>query len=224
MDLNKYGTSTIYTWTRDHLVNVLTQGPTKVVNDPLIANALKQVDRQDFVPDDQKGLAYTDQPLPIGYEQTISQPTVVAQMLELLKPREGKKFLDIGAGSGYVSALLGFIAGDNGKVFALERNQYLADMARENLSKYPNISPRVEVMFKDGAKGLPDHAPFDFVHCAAAFDIIPNELKNQLVVGGHLVAPTKNNDIRVIERVSPTEFDERVYEGYIFVPITEGIE
>ena len=78
--------------------------------------------------------------------------------------------------------------------------------------------------FKDGSKGYPGRAPFDFIHCAASFEKIPNELKNQLTVGGRMVAPTQKNDIRVIERVSPTEFDERVHEGYIFVPIVEGTE
>lgn len=224
MDLNKFGTAVPYSWTRDHLLNVLIQGPGKIVRDPLIVNALKRVDRADFVPEEYKNMAYTDQALPIGYDQTISQPTVVAQMIQLLKPREGKKYLEIGSGSGYVTALLALIAGDNGKVYALERNQYLIDMARQNLKKYPDLVNRIEMIFRDGSKGLAEQAPFDFIHSAAAFEGIPNELKNQLVIGGRLVAPTQKNDIRVIERVSPTDFDERIHEGYIFVPIVEGIE
>lgn len=222
--MDQFGTSNIYKWTRDHLLSVLTQGPKKPVKDPLITNAFKQIDRKDFVPEEYEHFAYEDKPIPIGSGQTISQPLVVAQMLEFLKPREGKKYLDIGAGSGYALALLGTIAGENGSVVALERNQYIADLARENIEKYPHLKGIVEILFKDGMEGYPTNAPYDFIHSAAAFDTIPNEIKNQLVVGGRMVAPTKNNDIRVIERVSPTEFDERTHEGYIFVPMREGIE
>lgn len=224
MDLNQYGTHKLYNWTRDHLINVLTKGPRKIIRDPSIANAFKTIDRKDFVPDEYKELAYQDKPLPIGYDQTISQPTVVAQMLELLKPQEGKKYLEIGTGSGYVTALLAFLAGENGKVYSIERNQYLAEKARQNLSNYPNLVPRIEILFMDGSKGLAEHAPFNFIHSAAAFEKIPAALKNQLIVGGKLIAPTKNADIRLIERISPTEFDERTHEGYIFVPIQQGIE
>lgn len=224
MDLDQFGSSKIYTWTKQHLLDVLLKGPKKIINDPLLANAFKNIDRKDFVPEEHQHAAYEDRPLPIGLDQTISQPLVVAQMLNYLHPREEKQYLDIGSGSGYVAALLGYVAGDNGKVYSLERNQYLADFARNNISKYPNLINRVEVVFKDGSKGLSMKAPFDFIHSAAAFDKIPNELKNQLAVGGRLVAPTKNNDIKIIERISPTDFDERTIDGYVFVPIVEGIE
>jgi len=224
MAIQQFGSHNLYKWTREHLDNVLTTGANRIIKDPLIANAFKNIDRKDFIPEQYQDLAYEDKPVPIGYEQSISQPTVIAQMIDLLKPREGKKYLDIGAGSGYVSALLAHITGDLGHVFSLERNQYLADFARTNISKYPKLSGRIEIIFKDGSKGLVDKAPFDFIHCAAAFSQVPTEIKNQLVVGGRMAAPTQNNDIRVIERISPTEFDERVYQGFIFVPIREGIE
>ncbi|MBD3281002.1 protein-L-isoaspartate O-methyltransferase [Candidatus Dojkabacteria bacterium] len=222
--MKSFGTHKLYTWTYDHLINVLTGGANPTLKDPLLINAFKNIDRADFVPEHLKEEAYSDKPLEIGYGQTISQPTVVAKMLSLLRPREDKKYLDIGAGSGYAAALLAYIAGDQGKVFAIERNQYLADMARNNIAKYPELSPRVEVLFKDGSKGLMDKAPYDYIHVAAAFDSIPNEVRNQLTVGGKMIAPTAKDDIRLIERVSPTEFDERTMPGYLFVPIVEGIE
>lgn len=224
MPIQQFGSHNLYQWTREHLNNVLTSGNNKIIQDPLIANAFKSIDRKDFIPVEYQNMAYEDKPVSIGYDQTISQPTVVAQMLSLLRPREGKKYLDIGSGSGYVSALLGLIAGDAGHVFALERNQYLADFARQNIQKYSILAARIDVLFKDGVNGYVEKAPYDFIHCAAAFDTIPVELKNQLVVGGRMVAPTQNNDIRLIERISPTEFDERVYQGFIFVPMREGIE
>ncbi|MBN1331970.1 protein-L-isoaspartate O-methyltransferase [Candidatus Dojkabacteria bacterium] len=221
---DQFGSHKLYTWTHAHLVNVLCGGADPILKDPFLINAFKNIDRADFVPENLKGEAYSDKPLEIGYGQTISQPTTVAKMLSLLRPREGKKYLDIGAGSGYAAALLAYIAGDAGKVFAIERNQYLADMARLNISKYPNLSPRVEVIFKDGSKGLVEKAPYDFIHAAAAFDSIPLEIRNQLAIGGRMIAPTSKDDIRLIERVSPTEFDERIIPGYLFVPIIEGIE
>lgn len=219
-----YGSHKMYNWTHEHLLEVLTTGKNPVLTDPLLINAFKNIDRKDFVPEEQKELAYADKPIEIGYGQTISQPTVVAKMLAALRPREGKKYLDIGAGSGYAAALLAFIAGDSGKVYAIERNQLLADFARENIERYPQISPRVEVVFKDGSQGLVEKAPYDYIHAAAAFTEIPQTIKNQLTVGGKLIAPTAKDDLRLIERVSPTDFDERTFEGYLFVPIIEGIE
>ncbi len=223
MNIDDFGTYKTFSWDHDYLVKVLTTGPNRIVKDPLIANALKNIRRGDFIPEEYKDLAYNDQPIPLGYGQTTSQPTVIAQMLQLLHPAPGKKYLEIGAGSGYVTALLSFIAGNEGKVYALERNQYLIDFARNNLSKYPNLK-NYELMFKDGSSGLASKAPFDYIYSAAAFVNIPEAIKNQLVVGGKLVSPTQENDIRLIERISPTDFDERVYEGFIFVPVVKGIE
>ncbi len=223
MDIDQFGTYKTFKWDHNYLVKVLTTGASRIVKDPLIANALKNIKRGDFVDELYQDIAYTDQPIPIGYGQTTSQPTVIAQMLELLKPQPGKKYLEIGAGSGYVTALLSFVAGENGKVYALERNQYLVDLARHNLSKYPNLK-NYEIIFKDGSEGLASKAPFDYIYSAAAFKNLPNTIKNQLVVGGRLVAPTQADDIRLIERISPTDFDERVFPGYIFVPIVKGIE
>jgi len=209
MDIANYGSYNLYTWTHDNLMRVLTQGSSKILQDPLIINAFKSIKREDFVPENQKQYAYSDKSIEIGHDQIIPHPTTVAKMVQLLRPREGKKYLDIGTGSGYTAAVLGFIAGDMGKVYSLERNQYIVEMARNKVKKYPNLAGRVEVIFKDGAQGYADKAPFDFVYCEASFNEVPNILKSQLVVGGRLVASTSEQEIIVIERVSPSEFDER---------------
>lgn len=223
MDINTFGSHSTYKWTHEHLMNVLSKGHNRVLTDPLLINAFKTIKRQDFVPENQAYAAYEDKEIPIGYDQTTARPTVTASMINQLKPQSGKKYLDIGAGSGYASALLGLIAGEKGSVYSLERNQYLADFARENISKYKTLS-NVETIFKDGSSGLAEKAPYDFIYCEVAFEEIPNAIKNQLVVGGRLVAPTTMNDIRLIERISPTEFDETIIGGYVFKEIESGIE
>lgn len=224
MDIDQFGSSKPFIWSHQHLVDVLTKGNNKIVQDPLIANAFKNIKREDFVHETNQGQAYQDQKLEIKNNQFMTQPTTVAQMLQLLHPREGKKYMDIGTGLGYVAALLAFITGESGKVFTLERDQYIADFARQNLSKYPSLAGVVQVVFKDGKEGYAEKAPYDFIHCSVAFSSVPSIIKNQLIVGGRLILPTTNNDLRLIERVSPSDFDERIYEGYIFDPIQEGIE
>ncbi len=223
IDLDKFGGASPFTWTHDYLTKVLCYDTNSVVKEPRIKEAFRRIKREDFVREEDKAFAYEDRPLNIDYAQTISQPTVVAQMLQLLNPKTGGKYLDIGAGSGYVSALLGKIVGQNGKVIGLERIQLLAEQARENIAKYPEIS-NVNVFFKDGKKGFTEEAPYDGIHVGAAYEQIPEELLDQLKVGGKLVAPTKENDIRLITRETPEKRSEKIFPGYIFVPIVEGVE
>ena len=224
MDIDQYGSANIFNWSHQHLTDILTRGNKRIIQDPLIANAFKAIKREDFIREPNQSKAYQDQQLEILNNQFMTQPTTVAQILQLLHPRESKKYLDIGAGSGYVAALLGFITGEQGKVYTLERNQYIAEFARQNILKYPNLAGIVQVVFKDGQEGYAEKAPFDFIHSSVAFTTVPSIIKNQLVVGGRMTVPTTNNDLRLIERVSPTDFDERIYEGFIFTEAQDGIE
>ena len=223
IDLNKFGSATPYQWTHDYLVKVLAYNPKSPIKEPRIKEAFMGIKREDFVETKDKYMAYEDRPLAIGHGQTISQPTVVAQMLQLLNPKVGGKYLDIGAGSGYVSALLGKIVGEKGTVIGLERIQLLAEKARENVSKYPKLT-NTTVMFKDGTNGYPEKAPFDGIHVGAAYEDIPDNLVRQLKIGGKLVVPTQDNDIRLFERKSKDEINEKIFPGYVFVPIVEGVE
>ena len=109
---------------------------TQVLKNPSIENAFMVIDRVDFVDEDYKVEAYEDYPLPIGNGQTISQPTTVAFMLELLDVKKGEKVLDLGSGSGYTSALIGKIVGDSGRVVGVEIITELVEKSRENLAKY----------------------------------------------------------------------------------------
>lgn len=197
---------------------------------PEIINAFYKIDRADFVPPELKDKAYENYPLPIGYSQTISQPLTVAFMLELLEPQRGEIILDIGAGSGWQSALLGqIVSGESsdkskiGKVIAIERIPELAKFARVNVGKYSFISKKiVEIICGDGAIGAPKNflpeGGFDKIIAAAAAKEIPEIWKNQLKIGGRIVAPL-NQDIVKIDKVSVDDFRIEKYHGFIFVPL-----
>ena len=223
IDIDKFGGASPYVWTHEYLTKVLCYEPNSPVKEPRIKEAFRSVKRVDFVKDESKKEAYSDAPHHIGFGQTTSQPTVIAQMLQLLNPIVGGKYLEIGAGSGYVTALLGKIVGKTGKVIGLERIQLLAEQARANLEHYPDIE-NVSVFFKDGSKGFVEEAPYDGIYVGAAFNQVPEVLLDQLKISGKIVTPTKENDIRLITRVSADKREERTYPGYIFVPIVEGVE
>jgi len=186
---------------------------------PAIINAFHKIKRRDFLPPDLAGEEIFDSPLPIGHRQTISQPLTVALMLELLAPALGQKILDIGAGSGWTAALLAEITGAKGKVFAVERIAELKEFGERNAAKYH--FNHVTFLCRDGTKGLPDEAPFDRILVSAAAPEIPRALKEQLAVGGRLVIPTAAEDIRLIEKISDQKYKERIFQGFLFVPLIE---
>jgi protein-L-isoaspartate(D-aspartate) O-methyltransferase len=154
------------------------------VSDKKVLDAMRKVHRHEFVPEDMKPRAYEDNPLPIGEDQTISQPYIVAVMTELLGLKGGEKVLEIGTGSGYQAAVLAEIADE---VYTIEIIESLAKSADERLKRlgYNNIT----VKYGDGYKGWKEHAPFDAVIVTAAPDHIPQPLVDQLKVGGRMVIP-----------------------------------
>lgn len=189
-----------------------------------IIKAFRKIKREDFVPQSAKSLASVDQPLSIGYGQTISQPLTVAFMLELLNPKEGEKVLDIGSGSGWVSALLAEIVGQQGKVFAIERIPELKEFGQQNASRYNFVArQRLEFIIGDGSKGLPDFAPFDCIHVGAAAVSIPKPLTEQLAVGGRMVIPLgiKSQTIVWLKKIDQNHFQRKEFPGFIFVPLIE---
>lgn len=154
------------------------------VSDKLVLAAMRKVARHKFVPKEMVQYAYEDRPLPIGEEQTISQPYIVALMTELLELEGGERVLEIGTGSGYQAAILAEIAGE---VYTIEIIESLAMTAEKRLEEvgYENIT----VKFGDGYQGWEEHAPFDGVIVTAAPDHIPQPLVDQLKVGGRMVIP-----------------------------------
>ena len=190
--------------------------------------AFLAVDRADFVPESMREYAYADAPLPIGNGQTISQPLTVAFMIELLGPKTGDLILDIGAGSGWQTALLSYIAHpreeESGKlskplVIGIERLPELAEFARMNVGKYGFIENGVaKIIEGDGAKGAEEYGSFDRIIAAASTDVIPEAWKNQLKVGGRIVAPG-GESIVVLAKIGADEFEQKQYFGFRFVPL-----
>lgn len=154
------------------------------IRDRRVLDAMGQVPREAFVVLELAGLAYSDGPIPIGEEQTISQPYVVALMLEAATIAAPDRVLEIGAGSGYVAVLLGLMAR---KVFAIERHATLAAGATHRLQQlgYDNV----EIICADGTEGWPAEAPFDAIIVSAGSPAIPDALKRQLAISGRLVIP-----------------------------------
>lgn len=158
-----------------------------IVTGKRVIDAFKKVKREDFVLAAFRSDAYEDVPLPILKEQTISQPTTVAMMLEFLELKQGMKVLEIGAGSGYNAALIAEIVGKEGMVYTTEVIKELAEFAEENLKKAK--IKNVQVINTDGSKGWPTNAPYDRIICTAAAPKIPDIYIKQLKEGGIIVIP-----------------------------------
>jgi len=209
--------------THDELINqMIKEGYLKTSN---IIKAFKKIDRINFVPEDLKEEAYVNAPLPIGFGQTISQPLTVAFMIEILEPEPGDIILDVGAGSGWQTAILAEIVGKKGKVFAIELIEKLAEFGKANVEKYDFIKEgRVEFVQGDGVYGAPEHAPFDKIIAAASAPEIPKAWKEQLKIGGRIVAPVQSSVLLLVKK-GEDEFDEFENPGFAFVPfVTAGAE
>ncbi len=185
------------------------------VRDDEVLAALRCVPRHLFVGEGSAGEAYADTPLPIGHGQTISQPYMVALMTSLLGVDVRSRVLEVGAGSGYQTAVLAEMAGE---VFAVERLAPLAERARATLTRlgYTNV----QLAIGDGAEGWREQAPFQGILVAAAADSIPPQLLGQLADGGRLVIPIGRGEqvLTVVERVGD-EFEERHDTRCRFVPL-----
>jgi protein-L-isoaspartate(D-aspartate) O-methyltransferase len=189
--------------------------------DPAILAAFAQVPRKAFVPEALAEFAYDDGPLPIGAGQTISQPYIVARMIDAANVRAGDRVLEVGAGSGYAAAVLSRIAGE---VFAIERHESLASEARERMAAlgYDNCT----VVTGDGLAGLPDEGPFDAILVAARGARVPQALKRQIAIGGRLVIPIGGEDVqqlRRIERTGEDAWSARDIAAVRFVPLLPDV-
>lgn len=188
---------------------------------PGIIKAFRKIKREDFLTEEMKDAAEIDEAFPIGFGQTISQPKTVAFMLEKLQPGTGDKILDIGYGSGWTTALLAEIAGGKGKVIGVEIVPELAEFGKNNVSKYGFVKKGiVELVSDDGSKGYEKEAPYDRILASASAKEIPLAWKEQLKIGGVIVAPVKNS-IWMLKKTGKDEFENREFPGFIFVPLVE---
>jgi len=185
----------------------------------LIIEAFAFVKRIEFVPSDMDLQADIDMPLPVGCGQTISQPTTVAIMLELLDPHPKHKILDVGSGSGWTTALLSHIVGKEGKVIALETIKELCDLGRKNTDKFGFVKEGIAEFYNmDGSSGNEARAPYDRILVSATANEVPEKLSSQLKIGGKLVMPVKNC-LYYMEKIRENDFYEEEYPGFSFVPL-----
>lgn len=186
------------------------------ITDEKILNAMAKIPREKFVSQDRQNYVYQDAPVPIGHNQTISQPYVVAKMCQLLRLKSTDKILDVGAGSGYQTALLAKIVQ---KVIGLEIIPELAEQAKETLKKlgYNNV----EIITQDGKLGYQSAAPYDGIVSAAASDEVPQAWKDQLKTGGRIVAPLGHGYSQRITVLTKTEdgWKKDEQSGVVFVPL-----
>jgi len=196
--------------------NLIKQGWLKT---PEIIKAFKKIKRIDFLPEDSRNLAELNGALPIGYGQTISQPLVVAFMLEQLQPKQGHQVLDVGSGSGWTTALLSEIVGEKGKVIAIELISELKEFGEKNASKYNFVKKGIaEFICADGSKGYEEEAPFDRILASASAQKIPLAWRKQLKIGGRIVTPIKTS-IWVFTKETEDSFEEIEHPGFAFVPL-----
>ncbi len=186
------------------------------ITDARVLEAFREVERHEFVPEDVRKSAYEDHPLPIGEDQTISQPYMVALMTGCLRLKGDEKILEIGTGSGYQSAILSALAK---KVYSLERIASLAERAEGRLKSlgYSNVTCGVG----DGTLGWKEHAPYDGIIVTAAAPKIPDAYTGQLAAGGRLVIPLGSSFSQVLTVIEKTPGGLTTSEicGCVFVPL-----
>lgn len=204
--------------TRDRLVQTLRQ---EGIRDERVLKAITQVPRHEFIDEALSSRAYENTALPIGQSQTISQPWIVARMTEaVLDGGTPEKVLEVGTGSGYQAAILAHLVP---RVFTLERIDELLKLARRRF--HALRLNNIYVRYSDGHLGWPGQAPFDGIMVTAAAQTIPQELLDQLKVGGVLVIPIERGGLQRLVTVRRTEdgFEESDLGGVVFVPMLSGL-
>ena len=186
------------------------------IRNPRVLGAFQWVPREAFVPAEFAAAAYHDQPLPVGDGQTISQPYIVARMTELLRPERSDRMLDVGAGTGYQTAILSMLVQE---VYAIERLPSLLDGARRRIERLGLTNVYWSV--GDGAKGWRTAGPFDGILVAAAAPQVPSALLDQLADGGRLVIPIGDHDVQELIRIERRgdRLIEDTFGGVRFVPL-----
>lgn len=187
------------------------------ISNPDVLMAMEEVDRSLFVPKNMEHKAWNDRPLPIGEDQTISQPYIVAYMAEKLQLKKDEKVLEVGTGCGYNAAVISRLVDH---VYSLEIIEWLTTLAKENLAKttYKNITTRQG----DGYSGWEEFSPFDAIFLTAAPSSVPKPLKDQLKVGGRLLAPVGRMNQKLIKlfKTGEDDFEETTLLPVRFVPMT----
>jgi len=203
----------IYKLQRFELIESLER---KGITDESLLNSMRQVEREKFIPPAVRAHAYSDIALPIGYNQTISQPYTIAIMTQALNIQKGDKVLEIGTGSGYQAALLEKMGA---KTYSIERN---FEIYNDAIKRFDKLGIRVHCKHGDGTIGWEEYAPFDKIIVTAGSPQIPPQLKKQLAAGGKMVIPVGDKlsqSLKVITKISETEFEIENIPEFAFVPL-----
>ena len=202
--------------TRDRLVARLRE---EGIRNPVVLDVIRNTPRHLFVDEALASRAYEDTALPIGYNQTISQPYIVAAMTQLIIANQPQKVLEVGTGSGYQAAVLAALVP---KVYTVERIQPLAVMARQ---RFRQMGLRnIRASHSDGSVGLPEFAPYDAIIVTAASETIPEALLEQLADSGRLVIPVGGRDRQTLSLITRhgEEFKRQDLDPVVFVPLLSG--
>ena len=191
----------------------------KIISDERLLSVFVKIDRRTFVPPELEDQAYDDRPLPIGSDQTISQPTTVMIMTQALQIERGMKILEVGCGSGYQAAMLGLLTGPAGRVFSVERLSQLVAIARKNLASAGVRN--VIIIEGDGTEGYAPEAPYDRIIVTAAAPAIPTPLALQLKEGGKIVVPVGDqfSQKMIVGTKKAGEIITQSIGDFVFVPL-----
>lgn len=188
----------------------------RVFKTKAIKEAFEAIDRADFVDGDYTPEAYEDYMLPIGHEQTITKPTTAAFMLELLDPQKGERVLEVGSGSGWITALLAHMVGEKGHVYATEHIPELVAKGQKNIKKYK--LPQAEISQAGKKVGLKQDFMYDKILVDASVEDVPSGLIDQLKIGGTMVIPV-DDALFKIHKKSKNETERKEYPGFMFSPL-----
>lgn len=199
---------------REELIDELTQ---KGISDLSVIKAIGNIPREKFIPKTMQHFAYKDVALPIGYEQTISQPYTVAYMTQQLNiKKSGMRILEIGTGSGYQAAVLFEMGCD---VYSIERN---LDLHHRTTKLFDKLGIRVHAKYGDGTIGWKDFAPFDGIIVTAGSPSVPQKLKEQLVIGGKMIVPVGDKvsqKLYLLKKITENDFESEIIPEFTFVPL-----
>ena len=206
-------------WTMGH-TTMIAQLERYGIKNQRVLEAMTKIQRHKFIPEKYLGLSdpYGDHPCPIGFNQTISQPYIVAYMTERIDPEPGDKVLEVGTGSGYQAAILAELGAD---VYTIEIIPELAEHARKTLAA--EGCARVRVLTGDGYKGWPEHAPFNEIIVTCAPEDVPQALVDQLEYGGRMIVPVGEGSQRLVilrKKAGKVEIEDDL--PVVFVPMVHG--